>query len=240
MSLMIIGALIAAALLFALIRQGLAAFGRGRPLALKVRGPSRSARQPRTIREVYYPEETRGKRPSGKQEQRRSLVSRSAQDKPRLGKTVDKSADKTRDKVRVDKASAREQRSNQAPRPVTQATSSIAPPQKDYLVPVGNGRRGRRSSRVSWQAPIVVIWEASDGLRVREQAETRVVNVHGALLRLGTALRPGKRITLFDPRSKESRSARVVTSQRNTASTALAGVELNTPGEKFWGVYFPI
>lgn len=94
----------------------------------------------------------------------------------------------------------------------------------------------RRSPRVFWQTPVIVIWAAQGGLIVREYAETEMVNAHGALLRLETAHRSGKHIDLLDPRSKESKAARVVWSRKETANTARAGVELDTPSETFWGI----
>lgn len=98
----------------------------------------------------------------------------------------------------------------------------------------------RRSSRVLWRSPVIVVWAAQGGLKVREHAETEVVNAHGALLRLETALRSGKRIELLDPRSNEFMTARVVWSRREVGSTARAGVELSIPSETFWGIYTPI
>jgi len=87
---------------------------------------------------------------------------------------------------------------------------------------------------------VLVIWEAGWGLKVRDQAETEVVNAHGALLRLDTALPAGKQIELLEPRSNESKSARVVWSRRELGGVAQAGVELIMPSETFWGIYIPI
>lgn len=100
--------------------------------------------------------------------------------------------------------------------------------------------RKRRSPRVSWCAPVVVTWEAGGGLKVREKAETEVVNAHGALLRLGTMLPQGRRVDLFDPRSNRSMRARVVCSGPSLGPPVRAGVELNTPSETFWGIYIPV
>ncbi len=100
--------------------------------------------------------------------------------------------------------------------------------------------RQRRSKRHAWRAPVVVTWQASGGVRVREQAETEVVNAHGALLTLDATLRSGKQVDLFDPRSHQSKTARVVSSTRDQKKNkAHAGVELDTPSESFWGLYLP-
>lgn len=98
----------------------------------------------------------------------------------------------------------------------------------------------RRSSRILWRTPVIVIWPAQKGLKVREYAETEVVNAHGALLRLDTPLHPGKLVELLDPRSNESKTARIVWSHKETDNTARAGVELRSPSETFWGIYIPI
>ena len=98
----------------------------------------------------------------------------------------------------------------------------------------------RRSSRVLWRTPVILIWVSPGGVKVREHAETEVVNAHGALLRLETPRHAGKQIQLLDPRTNESRAARVVWSRGDAGNTAHAGVELNIPSENFWGLYIPI
>ncbi len=99
-----------------------------------------------------------------------------------------------------------------------------------------NPEARRRSSRILWRRPVVVIWAAEGEVKQRAHAETEVVNAHGALLRLDTPLPSGKQVELLDPRSNESEAARVVWSRRVTSTTARAGVELNAPSEMFWGI----
>ncbi len=99
-----------------------------------------------------------------------------------------------------------------------------------------NSEVRRRSSRILWRRPVVVIWAAEGEVKQRAQAETEVVNAHGALLRLDTPLPSGEQVELLDSRSNESQAARVVWSRRVTPTTARAGVELNAPSEMFWGI----
>ncbi len=99
-----------------------------------------------------------------------------------------------------------------------------------------NPEARRRSSRILWRRPVVVIWAAGGEVKQRAHAETEVVNAHGALLRLDTPLPSEKQVELLDPRSNESEAARVVWSRRVTPTTTRAGVELNAPSEMFWGI----
>jgi len=99
-----------------------------------------------------------------------------------------------------------------------------------------NPEARRRSSRILWRRPVVVIWAAEGEVKQRAHAETEVVNAHGALLRLDTPLPSGKQVELLDPRSNESEAARVVWSRRVMSTTARAGVKLNAPSEMFWGI----
>ncbi len=98
----------------------------------------------------------------------------------------------------------------------------------------------RRSARVLWRTPVFVVWEPRRGLKLREQAETEVVNAHGALLRLNSAIPSGRSLQLLDPRSQECKAARVVWSNSQPGHRGAAAVELCSPSESFWGIYIPI
>ena len=106
--------------------------------------------------------------------------------------------------------------------------------------PEASSERKRRSPRVFWQVPVVMIWTGPGGLRVRERAETEIVNAHGALLRLRSPLQSGKQVELLDPRTNVTTPARVIWSAREGDTSTRAGVELAEPNETFWGLYIPV
>ncbi len=97
----------------------------------------------------------------------------------------------------------------------------------------------RRSQRVPWRTPIIVNTWLQEGLNVREQAETEVVNAHGALLRLSSLLPVSKPIELLHPQTNKLSTARVVWADTRTEGKARVGVELTEPSETFWGVHIP-
>jgi len=102
------------------------------------------------------------------------------------------------------------------------------------------GAQRRRSPRILWRTSILVNWLGDGGLTVREQAETEIVNAHGALLRLPAALERGQAVELLHPTSNESQNARVVWTQESAGGWVSAGVELKEPSATFWGINIPI
>ena len=102
------------------------------------------------------------------------------------------------------------------------------------------GSERRRSTRVLLVIPVEVAWTSPNGVRVQEHAETEVVNVHGALLRTKARLPKGSVVELTRLRTHEKTRGRVVfTSESGLDGLFRAGVELDMPGEKFWGVILP-
>ncbi len=113
------------------------------------------------------------------------------------------------------------------------------------LTPTANtpppGAERRRSQRVLLVIPVDVAWITREGLRVREHAETVVVNAHGALLRMKTLLPISEEVELMRPRTSQSTRARVVWAgdvAEEDEMTRVA-VELAVPSETFWGVSIP-
>lgn len=105
--------------------------------------------------------------------------------------------------------------------------------------PQGPERQERRSPRILWRTPVFVIWEAQVGVKVREQAETEIINAHGALLRLRGPVPSGKALELLNPQNHQSLPARVVWRDPAVGEEARMGVELSVPSETFWGLYLP-
>jgi hypothetical protein len=102
------------------------------------------------------------------------------------------------------------------------------------------GEGKRRSQRVFLVVPVAVVWRRSDGLRVREQGHTEVVNAHGALLRVDAKFPLNTDIELIHRKTHNSTRARVVAvypPQKD--GIARVAVELAEPSETFWGIRIP-
>ncbi len=103
------------------------------------------------------------------------------------------------------------------------------------------GAERRRSQRVLLVIPVEVTWTTRDGRRLKENAETQVVNAHGALLRMKTTLPLSAEVELTRPRTQQSVLARVVWAGDVAEQDEMprVAVELAVPSETFWGVSIP-
>ena len=94
----------------------------------------------------------------------------------------------------------------------------------------------RRSERVVLAVPIEVGWTTKDGKKVKEAAESEVVNAHGAMIRIKK--RPSTtQVDLSHSKSSKAVQARVVSfiDPEGGEYTRLA-VEFESSNEEFWGV----
>ena len=94
----------------------------------------------------------------------------------------------------------------------------------------------RRSERVVLSLPIEVGWTTKDGKKVKEAAESEVVNVHGAMIRMKK--RPSaSQVDLSHSKSGGAVRARVVKiiDPDGGEYTRLA-VEFTSPNEEFGGI----
>lgn len=112
------------------------------------------------------------------------------------------------------------------------------------LSPSGGGtpspEQQRRSLRVTMAVPVEVVWTRAGGIRVREDAQTEVVNSHGALLRLNAHLPLGITVELIHRKSRQRTRARVVNLYPpGEDGWWRIGVELDAPSETFWGLSIP-
>lgn len=94
-------------------------------------------------------------------------------------------------------------------------------------------RESRRSTRVPLKVTIVV---QGDGEGLRCEAETVVVNLHGALLSTAVALSVGMKITIHVYLTDKRAAARVV--YIDPENPLRAGIELDQP-RNVWGVPLP-
>jgi hypothetical protein len=97
----------------------------------------------------------------------------------------------------------------------------------------------RRSQRVVLAMPVVVSGEVRDRTPFSQETRTMVVNAHGALLLLRTAVRIGQLLTLKNVKTQERQSCRVVSVTENGDGKMEAAVEFLTPSPRFWRIAFP-
>ncbi len=105
----------------------------------------------------------------------------------------------------------------------------------------------RREQRIEVMIPLVVKWTDSDGQRYETASYARVVNSYGCLLIVDAVLSDESLITLFNPTTLSSTTARIVgrgsvdTKGRQSILAELGkpfGVELDSPDPDFWGAEF--
>jgi len=95
----------------------------------------------------------------------------------------------------------------------------------------------RRSSRVTLSIPILVSGiHPTNDVRFEAEAETLVVNKHGALIRTLPGLQSGTPLRITVPPNGKSANSRVIWDAPRTEGRY--GVELETP-ENLWQVLFP-
>ena len=87
--------------------------------------------------------------------------------------------------------------------------------------------------------PMEVEWTTREGTHVKEQAETEVVNAHGAVLRLKTRYPVSPELILRNPHTGQSAPATAVWRASKAGVTVRLAVGLKTPTETLWGVSIP-
>jgi hypothetical protein len=97
----------------------------------------------------------------------------------------------------------------------------------------------RRSSRVFARMHVRVAGRDSRGHRFTKQAETIVINAHGALFYLDADIDMGALLTLRSPATEEEQESRVVYIGGASDRGQRLGVEFVSPAPHFWGMEFP-
>ncbi len=97
----------------------------------------------------------------------------------------------------------------------------------------------RRSQRVLLVAPVKIAWKTDDD-SFSHEAETEVVNAHGALLRMKATPPSLTSVELIHPKTGRVASARIVKMiPRKADGYVRMAVELEIPSYDFWGVVIP-
>ena len=99
----------------------------------------------------------------------------------------------------------------------------------------------RRSRRLYVHLRVRLDWRLENQTLISEEAETIVVNAHGALVRLNSVLPLGQKLTLHNTPATETQEAVVVFVGKAAAKDGKisVGVEFTEPNASFWRVSFP-
>jgi hypothetical protein len=99
----------------------------------------------------------------------------------------------------------------------------------------------RRSRRLYIHVRVRLDWQLENQTLIAEQAETIVVNAHGALIRVASVPPLGQRLTLQNKSANQTQEAVVVFVGKTAASDGKfsVGVEFTKPNASFWRVNFP-
>lgn len=97
----------------------------------------------------------------------------------------------------------------------------------------------RRSQRVVLQVPIFINACLPDGVPVKAQAFTQVVNAHGGLFDASFRMVPDQKIRLMNPHSRKEVGCRVISIGRSSDGNFPTAFEFDEPNPRFWGIDFP-
>jgi len=102
---------------------------------------------------------------------------------------------------------------------------------------VDKGRR--RSLRVLLTVSVILSGKTADGKNFEEETKTLVVNAHGALVLLASAVAQGQVLILTHNGTKEKLSCRVAYVGPTQGGKTQVGVEFMEAAPGFWQVNFP-
>jgi len=97
----------------------------------------------------------------------------------------------------------------------------------------------RRSQRLFIQIPVVVSGQLDRSTPFSEETSTVVLNAHGALVQLNTAMQIGQKVVLHNVRTKEKQEVTVVFLAPAEGRKSNVALEFTSPRPDFWHVSFP-
>ncbi len=107
------------------------------------------------------------------------------------------------------------------------------------VVQVESGAKQRRSQRVLLTVPVLVQSEAEGGQSVLEEAQTLIVNAHGALIALAMNVEIQQPLLLKNQKSQDQEPCKVVYVGPAVNGKTQVGVEFTQPASHFWHIAFP-
>lgn len=100
------------------------------------------------------------------------------------------------------------------------------------------GEERRRSQRVIIRVPVTL--EATmSGQKIKAEAFTVAVNIHGAMVLCARLFDAETRLELRNERTTERTEVRVTRTPRESAEGYLIPLEFTVPSPKFWQISFP-
>jgi hypothetical protein len=99
--------------------------------------------------------------------------------------------------------------------------------------------KNRRSQRIQLNVPVVVYRASGEGPQFYENAQTLVVNAHGALMALMEMVAPRQRLLVQNPNTGEHLECRVVSVKKELIGPPKVAVEFTRPAPRFWHIAFP-
>ncbi len=89
------------------------------------------------------------------------------------------------------------------------------------------------------QIRVLVETETEDGVQVRLEAFTLVVNAHGGLLEMSLKVPKGHRMLLSNPTQGVREGCRVIASRSSREGDFAVAFEFDNPAPQFWPIPFP-
>jgi hypothetical protein len=113
-------------------------------------------------------------------------------------------------------------------------------------MPTGNTPKGgsagirRRSQRVILTLPIIIrTVDGPSDAAFKEETQTLVVNVHGALVLLAGKVTKGQKLVLTNRATQLEQECRVASIGAQSGRKTQIGVEFLQPSPDFWRISFP-
>jgi hypothetical protein len=97
----------------------------------------------------------------------------------------------------------------------------------------------RRSQRVCVSVEVVVTWGGATGKLASEETKTLIVNTHGALIALRSAVRLDDLLKLRNATTHEEIACRVIDLGATDKGVTNVGIEFVEPAPRFWHIAFP-
>jgi len=97
----------------------------------------------------------------------------------------------------------------------------------------------RRSQRLFLQVRVVVEGKLTDKSHFREETHTIVLNAHGALVEMSSALDQSQSVTLQNMRTSDKSECRVKLLTPSGAGKFNTALEFTNPNPNFWRISFP-
>jgi len=97
----------------------------------------------------------------------------------------------------------------------------------------------RRSQRLFLQVRVIVAGKLPNQSDFSEETHTIVVNAHGALVEMATALEQGQNVTMQNVRTSDKIECRVMLVKPAPSAKFSTAFEFLKPNPDFWRISFP-